>query len=207
MKYVKTVTALFLSAVISSATLAEKPADVGNPKLPEQAQLRGAASGGSLQSMGTASDGVLPVEMSQKEFAALNTAAGSCYDSWWLSGEHEWEWRSYWAYWKAKLVTSTWTRYGTTSAPCDIPLTVDQLKVYAFTVATDSYYNTYPKLVINKTVSNVSRVGGKDDENVYGDNLPSKGPCGAWAEHTSTKNGVTWKSVGRDGCEGNPGTW
>ncbi|CBL46831.1 Hypothetical protein HDN1F_32480 [gamma proteobacterium HdN1] len=152
-------------------------------------------------------DGSKPVKSVNLSSAVTALATSTCYDRWWLTGSYSWKWKSYYLYWQGDLKASSSTYYGTVSGMCkDLPLTVDSLQVNAQTVAYDSYYNTYPKLSVNKTLTNVSTVSGSQTKKIYGYGLTGS-MCGGVSDHRATKNGITWYSRNSGGCAGNPGTW
>ena len=142
-----------ITAILGAATLvcgmsittlhAAPPADVNIDEILSQAQNPADAKGGagsrggqSEHSMGVGSDGSAPQgngkipESVQNQF----TAQG-CYDYWWVSGNHTWKSKTYYFYAETDLSASTWTRYGSSTGPCDIPLTVDKIEVIGQTLS------------------------------------------------------------------------
>lgn len=158
--------------------------------------------GGSEGTTGAYSDGSMPDEIAlNPEISSVKAA--SCTSHWWVSGNHSWKWKSYWAYLKIELKGKSWTRYGNSDGPCDIPLTVDKIEVIGDTKA---YNGTATgKARINKVAYNTNVVEDSDKDKAYGYNL-TQGPCGAVVLHRATKNGITWSHITKSGCGGVPGT-
>ncbi|MBI2779813.1 MAG: hypothetical protein HYX62_08550 [Gammaproteobacteria bacterium] len=118
------------------------------------------------------------------------TAQG-CYDYWWVTGSYEWRWKYYLLYSWNSLRGTTSTKYGTSTGPCDIPLTVDWIQVKGNNRGGE--FNA----VINNTAYNTSYVEAYDK--VTGSGGSAK-VCGTRTEHIANKSGVQWATYGAAGC-------
>tara|TARA_R110002072_G_scaffold298269_2_gene471961 strand:+ start:8767 stop:9363 length:597 start_codon:yes stop_codon:yes gene_type:complete len=159
-------------------------------------------SGGSSFSRGVQSDGSISDELYYSK-GYSPSAISDCSTNWWVSGNHNWSWKGYYLYLKVKLSATTWTRYGSSTGPCEIPLTVDKLETTGRTLRDSSF--AVGQVNINNTVYNTNIASPSGDDKVYGFGL-TKGPCGARIEHRATKNGISWSTSTQSGCHG-PGTY
>lgn len=161
------------------------------------------AKGGAEITAGTVSDGSMPDELYLNKNFSTAAYSSSCVSTWWLSGSHNWKWKSYWAYLKIELNGSSWTRYGTSSGPCEIPLTVNRIDVIGDTKA--SINTATGKARINNSGFETNRIDASGSDKIYGINL-TKGPCGAVVLHRAYHLGISWSNISKSGCGGNPGT-
>ena len=195
----KTIAVLPFLFCMSGSVLAVQQDGVQNKEKPIASRVLKSQQGGAEHSSGSFTDGSYPI----KGYSATAQSSG-CYDSWWISGDHKWSWKAYYFYMKAKLSGGSWTRYGTTSGPCDIPLTVDKLEIRGETYQKEG--TVAPRVRINKTAYNTNSVNDSDDETIYGTGL-TDGICGAEVKHTATKSYTSWFTITSSGCAGNPGTY
>lgn len=166
---------------------------------PENVKPTGGSIGGQAeQSMGVGSSGAIPKETKSLPKALITPlVAQGCFTNWWISGTHTWKSKSYFFYAKTSLSARTWTRYGTSTAPCDVPLNVDKIEVIGTTSSNDI---VSPKATVNKVLYNVSTVSSVGTDRVRGINV--KIACGARVFHRATKGSVVWNVVSESGCKG-----
>lgn len=162
------------------------------------------SSGGDSENTGgIISDGIISKDIYSNPEISAKTAS-NCTTTWWISGNHRWSWKSFWAYLEIKLNGSSWTRHGSTEGPCEIPLLVDKIEISGYTTAWNNIATG--KARINGVAYNTNTIQKSGKDKLYGINL-TKGPCGAVVLHRATKNGVTWNTVTQSGCGGLPGTY
>ncbi len=194
---------VFVMSVNTLHAAPVKDVDIGalisKAKNPPGAKAGKGSTGGQAEhSMGVGSDGNLPQTGKNAPQALVDQlAAQGCYDMWWVSGNHTWSSKSYYFYATTDLSARTWTRYGTATAPCDIPLTVDKIEVIGSTLSNNI---VTPKARVNAVLYNTSSVSASGNDKVYGINV--KYACGATVLHRATKYGVTWHTVSHSGCYG-----
>ena len=138
--------------------------------------------------------------------ASAPTTPEECSSHWWLTASHKWQWTANDSQWLASLTADANASYGNDTTVCNLGLKVDHLKVFAESIAEDSYYDSYPKLTIKQSVSNDSSLSAVASESVEGAELPNVGPCGGIVKSAATRNGITWQSTATSGCYGISGT-
>jgi len=191
----KTRTTLGLAVLAMAMSGMAAAANSGNGRNPGNDGPRGPAAGGAYHESSVAqpSGGEMPAD-AMPEFSAQG-----CYDWWWITGDHTYSWKWALLYSKASISGKSYTRYGTSTGPCDVPLVVDRLEVHLETVSRDV---TAPKARASRTLSNASYVEASDTDERAG--WKPGIPCGGRGLHIASKSGVTWKVSTYSDCGSDP---
>ena len=176
----------WLKTLISTAVVAMSCTSVVNAAPPTSGKIKVESGGGHSEVSSLAGQAATPQD------ADSAFVAQGCYDQWWLSGNHSWNWKSYALYSWNELTATTWTRYGTATAPCDIPLVSDWLRTKG-----NNRGATF-NAAVDKTQYNVSTSSAYDK--VTGTRSTAANVCGASVTHTAYKSGVQWNAFSRSGC-------
>lgn len=124
--------------------------------------------------------------------AVPNFVATGCYDYWWVTGAHTWNYRNfYYTSWN-DLSAQTQTSYGSSTGSCNIPVVSDWLRTQG------NNRGAQLNAVVDKTAYNVSTSTAYDKVNSSGQSAASV--CGAQVTHTAYKSGVQWFTTTKDGC-------
>lgn len=127
----------------------------------------------------------------------LALANDNCYSNWWVSGSHSWKSTTYFLYGKTTLTARSWTRYGTSTGPCEIPLVVDEIRVVGNTLSRGNRFA--PVARVDATAFNTDSVEQSNTGRLYSTGNTIKA-CGARVDHIAKKSGVTWSSQTQSGC-------
>lgn len=145
---------------------------------------------------GIEGDGLPPAQPIPRGLVPNSVTAAAACTTWWIKGSLSWKWRGVpGVYITNELIAGTNTYYGGTTNPDECgrpPLTVDRILVDA------KSKGTILGVRVNKTAYNTSSVRGLEDSFGIADTADTM--CGAEGYHEAYKNGVTWSTFTKSGC-------